>query len=143
MIGTPAATNMAGHGKRTGVKLIAEMTRPHSSSTLGLALDALRRLHVAASDRGLGVNPRLPHEMQNAPPTSSWLALETPLTLARQGSDRNPSGEHDGGYGTIGDHTAATATGIFQHQPYTYRKGAWRGCSAREGPLRRGRGEAA
>ncbi len=33
------------------------------------------------------------------PPTSSWWALETPLTLARCSSDMRPSGGHCGGGG--------------------------------------------
>ncbi len=36
------------------------------------------------------------------PPTSSWWALETPLALARCGSDKRPSGGHCGGGGAIG-----------------------------------------
>ena len=36
------------------------------------------------------------------PPTSSWWALETPVTLARCGSGKSPSGGHDDGSGAIG-----------------------------------------
>ncbi len=38
------------------------------------------------------------------PPTSSWWALETPVTLARCGSSKMPSGGHGGGGGAIGGH---------------------------------------
>jgi hypothetical protein len=40
------------------------------------------------------------------PPTSSWWALETPVTLARSGSGRRPSGGHGGGGGAIGGEIA-------------------------------------
>jgi hypothetical protein len=40
------------------------------------------------------------------PPTSSWWALETPLTLARCGSGRRPSGGRCGGGGAIGGEIA-------------------------------------
>jgi len=43
------------------------------------------------------------------PPPYSWWALETPLTLARRGSGRRPSGGHGGGGGAIG--------GEIVHQP--------------------------
>ena len=44
------------------------------------------RLPAAPSDRGFGVNPRTtPAGNAGSPPTSSWWALETPLTLARRG----------------------------------------------------------
>ncbi len=36
---------------------------------------------------------------QMSPPTSLWWALETPLTLARRGIDKRPSGGHSGGCG--------------------------------------------
>ena len=36
------------------------------------------------------------------PTTFSWWALETPVTLARCGSDKRPSGGHGGGGGVIG-----------------------------------------
>jgi hypothetical protein len=40
------------------------------------------------------------------PLASSWWALETPLTPARRGSERRPSGGHGGGGGgTIGGET--------------------------------------
>ena len=44
------------------------------------------------------------------PPTSLWRELETPLTLARRGSGRRPSGGHGGGGGAIGGE-------IMQHPP--------------------------
>ncbi len=43
------------------------------------------------------------------PPTSSWWALETPLTMARRGLGRRPSGGHGGGGYAIG--------GEILHQP--------------------------
>ena len=53
--------------------------------------------------RGLGpVEPRLLVEDVGCPSTSSWWAMETPLTLARRGSAKRPSGRHGGGGGAIG-----------------------------------------
>jgi hypothetical protein len=42
---------------------------------------AKRRLLAAASDRKSGVNPRLPHELQDAPPTTTT----TTTTITVQG----------------------------------------------------------
>jgi hypothetical protein len=47
--------------------------------------------------RGHGlVSPGLLEEDVRYPPTSSWWALKTPLTLARRGSCRRPSGGRGG-----------------------------------------------
>jgi hypothetical protein len=74
------------------------------------------RLPATASNRGSGVNPRLPQVLQDAPPlTSSWSALENPFTMARRGSCRRPNGGHGGGCITIGDRVVAAATGAFEH----------------------------
>ena len=52
--------------------------------------------------RGLDpVEPRLLEGDARCPPTSSWWALETPVTMARSGSGRRPSGGHGGGGGAI------------------------------------------
>jgi len=53
--------------------------------------------------RGLGpVEPWQLAEDATCPPTSSWWALETLVTLSRCGSGWRPSGEHGGGGGAIG-----------------------------------------
>ncbi len=41
-------------------------------------------------------------ETTRSPPTSSWWAIEAPLTLARRGLGRRPSGGHGGGGCAIG-----------------------------------------
>ena len=43
--------------------------------------------------------------MTDAPPISSWMALKNPLTLARCGSGKIPSGGHGGGGDAIGGET--------------------------------------
>ena len=49
------------------------------------------------------MDPRLLAENAECPPpASSWWALKPPLTLARCGSGKRPSGWHGGGGGTIG-----------------------------------------
>jgi hypothetical protein len=52
------------------------------------------------------VEPGLLEGDARCPPTSSWWALETPVTLARSGSGRRPSGGHGGGGGAIGGEIA-------------------------------------
>ena len=65
--------------------------------------------------RGRGrVGPGLLAEDASSPPTTSWWALETPVTLARRGSGKRPSGGRGGccNRSGRGSCTAAATTGV-------------------------------
>jgi hypothetical protein len=82
---------------------------------------AIARLYVSeVAPAGIGrevlvlVGPGLLAEDARCPPTSLWWALETPVTLARRGLGRRPSGGRGGCCSRSGRRscTAAAITGV-------------------------------
>ena len=98
--------------------------------------------------RGPGlVGPELLAEDAGCLPTSSWWAIETPLTLARRGSGMRPSGWHGGCCGRSGRRscTATTTTGVlvnaswsdgteFQKRMRSYEELSGPGAARKHGP---------
>ena len=105
------------------------MSIPHGSHCFYNVLQL--KAHVCSGPGSrVRSEPATAEGVAGCPPTSSWWALKTPLTLARRGLERRSSGGQGGGGDTIGDRTAAAAIGFFHHQTLYIRLGREKGGAA-------------